>query len=110
MIKSSDKDIMNESDPDLVYILLFGSSKYEYHIDPKVLNFSIDFIIKTERFSGQLFWELDNVNNGNLWIQFLIISLLNFDLVNCIYFYILVIIFTLPCYRYKQGLVLSAVL
>ena len=55
MIKSSDKDIMNESDPDLVYILLFGSSKYEYHIDPKVLNFSIDFVIKTERFSVQLF-------------------------------------------------------
>ena len=55
MIKSSDKDIMNESDPDLVYILLIGSSKCEYHIDSKVLSFSVDFIIRTERFSGQLY-------------------------------------------------------
>ena len=54
-IKSTDKDIINETDSDLVNILLFGSSKYEYHINSKILNFSFDFILKTERFSSQLF-------------------------------------------------------
>ena len=54
-IKSTDKDIINETDSDLVNILLFGSSKYEYHINSKILNFSFDFILKTERFPSQLF-------------------------------------------------------
>ena len=54
-IKSIDKDIINASDSDLVNILLFGSSKYQYHINSKILSFSIDFILKTERFSSQLF-------------------------------------------------------
>ena len=54
-IKSIDKDIINETDSDLVNILLFGSSKYQYHIDSKILSFSIDFILKTESFSGQLY-------------------------------------------------------
>ena len=69
-IKSIDKDIINATDSDLVNILLFGSSKYQYHINSKILSFSIDFILKTERFSGQLFWKLDNVNNANLWTHF----------------------------------------
>ena len=54
-IKSIDKDINNLYDSDLVNILLFGSSKYQYHISSKILSFSIDFILQTERFSGQLF-------------------------------------------------------
>ena len=61
-IKSTDKDIINETDSDLVKILLFGSSKYEYHINFKIFSFSVlqntqffDFILKTERFSGQLY-------------------------------------------------------
>ena len=66
-IKSIDKDNINASNSDLVNILLFGSSKYQYHINSKILSFSIDFILKTERFSRQLFWKLDNVNNANLW-------------------------------------------
>ena len=41
-IKSIDKDIINDTDSDLVNILLFGSSKYQYHINSKILNFSID--------------------------------------------------------------------
>ena len=53
-IKSIDKGIINETDSDLVNILLFGSSKYEYHINSKILNFSVDLILKIERFSGQL--------------------------------------------------------
>ena len=69
-VKSIDKDIINATDSDLVNILLFGSSKYQYHINSKILSFSIDFILKTERFSGQLFWKLDNVNNANLWTYF----------------------------------------
>ena len=54
-IKSIDKDIINATDSDLVNILLFGSSKYQYHINSKILSFSIDFILKKKRFSGQLF-------------------------------------------------------
>ena len=54
-IKSIDKDIINETDSDLVNILLFGSSKYQYHINSKILSFSIGFILNTERFSGQLY-------------------------------------------------------
>ena len=54
-IKSIDKDIIKETDSDLVNIILFGSTKYQYHINSKVLNFSIDFILKTERFSGELY-------------------------------------------------------
>ena len=53
--KSIDKNIINETDSDLVNILLFRSSKYEYHINSKILNFSTDFILTTQRFSGQLF-------------------------------------------------------
>ena len=80
-IKSIVKDIINETDSDLVNILLFGSSKYQYHIKSKILSFSIDFFSK---FFGQLFRKLDNVNN-NFMNSFLIISLLSFDLVVCIY-------------------------
>ena len=54
-IKSIDKDIIDETDSDLVNILLFGISKYQYHINSKILSFSIDFILNTERFSGQLY-------------------------------------------------------
>ena len=69
-IKSIDKDIIKETDSDLVNILLFGSSKYQYHINSKIFSFSIDFILKTERFSSQLYWKLDNANNANLWTHF----------------------------------------
>ena len=52
-IKSIDKYIINETDSDLVNILLFGRSKYQYYSNSKTLSFRIDFILKTERFSGQ---------------------------------------------------------
>ena len=68
-IKSMDKDIIDEADSDLVKIL-FDSSKYEYHSNSKILNFSTDFILKRERFFSQLFWKLGNVNNANLWTHF----------------------------------------
>ena len=54
-IKSIDKDIINETDSNLVNILLFGNSKCQYHINSKILSFSIDFILNTERFSSQLY-------------------------------------------------------
>ena len=40
-IKSIDKDIINAPDSHLVNILLFASSKYQYHINSKILSFSI---------------------------------------------------------------------
>ena len=45
-IKLIDKDITNETDSDLVNNFLFGSSKYKHHINSKILNLSIDFILK----------------------------------------------------------------
>ena len=65
-IKSIGKYIINETDSDLVNIPLFGSSKHQYYINLKILSFSIHFILKTERFSGQLYLKVDNVNNENL--------------------------------------------
>ena len=53
-IKSMDKDIIDEADSDLVKIL-FDSSKYEYHSNSKILNFSTDFILKREGFSVNYF-------------------------------------------------------
>ena len=47
-IESIDKDIIHASDSDIVNILLFGSSKYQYHINSKILSFSIDYILKTK--------------------------------------------------------------
>ena len=44
-IQSIEKDIINETDSDLVKILLFGSSKYEYYINLKILDFVPDFIL-----------------------------------------------------------------
>ena len=84
-IKSVDKDIINETDSDLVNILLFERSKYQYHSNSKTLSFSINFIHATGTFFGQLFGRLDNVNNKFI-NSFLIISLLSFDLVICNYF------------------------
>ena len=65
-IKSIGKYIINETDSDLVNIPLFGSSKHQHYINLKILSFSIHFILKTERFSGQLYLKVDNVNNENL--------------------------------------------
>ena len=38
-VKLIDKDIINVTDSDLVNILLFGVSEYEYHINSEILNF-----------------------------------------------------------------------
>ena len=48
-IKSIDKDIINTPDSNLVSILLFASSKYQYHINSKILSFTTGYIFKTER-------------------------------------------------------------
>ena len=62
-IKLIDEIIINENDSVIVNILLFGSSKYEYHINSKMLNISIDFILKTERFSSSII-RIDNNNSA----------------------------------------------
>ena len=62
-IKLIDKNIINENDSVIVNILLFGSRKYEYHINSKMLNLSIDFILKTERFSSSII-RIDNNNSA----------------------------------------------
>ena len=49
------QDIIQETDRDLVNILFFGSSKYQYNINSKVLSFSTDFILETERIFDQVY-------------------------------------------------------
>ena len=95
-IKSIDKDIIKETDSDLVNILLFGSSKYQYHINSKILSFSIDLILKTERFFGQL----DNVNNAKFMNSYLIIFLFKFRLS---YLFIFCSLFFLLCLVVDTG-------
>ena len=51
-----DNSIINETDTDLVNILIFGSSKCEYQINSKIPTFPIDFILHKKRFSDELFW------------------------------------------------------
>ena len=67
-IKSTDEDIANETDSDLVNILSFKVVNTNTRLI-KILRFLIDFIFKTERFSCQLNWNLDNANNANLWTR-----------------------------------------
>ena len=67
-IKSTDEDIANETDSDLVNILSFKVVNTNTRLI-KILRFLIDFIFKTERFSCQLHWNLDNANNANLWTR-----------------------------------------
>ena len=48
-----------------VYILLFGCSKSEYHIDSKAMTFLIEFSLVSERFSVQIFRELNKDKSTN---------------------------------------------
>ena len=55
-IKSIDKGIINETDSNLVNILLFASSKYQYHINSKILSFQLN-LLSRQKGSGVNYFE-----------------------------------------------------
>ena len=55
-IRTIDHGILNTSDDDLVYLLLYGHQRYSFYENQMLIQASINFIIKSERFNGPLFY------------------------------------------------------
>ena len=53
-LESVDENILNQSDNEMVELLLYGSNKFKFQQNCSILKSSIKFIIKSERFSGSL--------------------------------------------------------
>ena len=53
-LQSVDENILNQSDNEMVELLLYGSNKFKFQQNCSILKSSIKFIIKSERFSGSL--------------------------------------------------------
>ena len=49
-----DSDILNLDKISLTKLLLYGDSKYENKINKKILLASINFVLSTKQFEGQL--------------------------------------------------------
>ena len=64
-IKSIDKGIINETDSNLVNILLFASSKYQYHINSKILSFQLN-LFSRRKGSGVNYFENSTMSITNL--------------------------------------------
>ena len=54
-LKSIDNSILEFSDDILVNLLLFGDSRFHINKNKLILEASIDYIVKSNRFSGPLF-------------------------------------------------------
>ena len=53
-LQSVDENILNQSDNEMVELLLYGSNKFKFQQNCSILKPSIKFIIESERFSGSL--------------------------------------------------------
>mgnify|MGYP001793799177 FL=1 len=53
-LRKIDITIINLSDNNLVQLLLYGNSKYDLYSNSSILNISIEFCLKSDRFSGPL--------------------------------------------------------
>ena len=53
-LQSVDENILNQSDNEMVELLLYSSNKFKFQQNCSILKSSIKFIIKSERFSGSL--------------------------------------------------------
>ena len=69
-IKSIDKDIINVTVGDLVNILLFGSSKYQYHINSKILTVFQLIFFSRQKGSPANYLENSTMSITNLWTHF----------------------------------------
>ena len=57
-LKIIDENILRLSENSLVQLLLFGDPKYNHVDNCQILNTSINFILKSERFIGAIMWYL----------------------------------------------------
>ena len=53
-LQSVDINLLNQEDYIVVEVLLYGSTKFDTIQNFRLLSFSVDYILKSERFSGSL--------------------------------------------------------
>ena len=53
-LRKLDSKILNLDEISVTNLLLYGDSKYENNVNKKILLASINFILSTKRFAGQL--------------------------------------------------------
>ena len=51
-----DSNILNLDEISLTKFILYGESKYENKVNKKILLASINFVLSTKGFEGQLMW------------------------------------------------------
>ena len=56
-LQSVDENILNQSDNEIVELLLYGSKKFNFQQNCRLLEFAIKFILKSERFNGSILWQ-----------------------------------------------------
>ena len=49
-----DQSFQQDDDNTLTQILLYGCNKLSYEVNSKIINLSIDYILKSKRFDGPL--------------------------------------------------------
>ena len=55
-LRKLDSSILNLDEISLTKLLLYGDSKFENKVNKKILLASINFVLSTKRFEGQLIW------------------------------------------------------
>ena len=53
-LQSIDENILNQSDNEIMELLLYGSKKFNFQQNYSLLEFAIKFILKSERFNGSV--------------------------------------------------------
>ena len=87
-LQSVDENILNQSDHEMVELLLYFSIKFKFQQNCSILKSSIKFIIKLERFSGSLIKE--NIS-AHLYFLFVCLFICSLNLI-----YILKLPHTIP--------------
>ena len=60
-----ENNLWNHCDDDIVNISLYGSSKYSFSTNNKILSFTVEFLESTKRFDKPLFW-IASIAHGNM--------------------------------------------
>ena len=54
-LRNLDNTLLNHCDDDILNILLYGSSKYSFFTNNKILSLTVEFLVPTKRFDKPLF-------------------------------------------------------